>query len=1298
MKKGKKVINEGMRKFRNLRMIFPSFPFLSLHFLSFTHRAPRSTHCGKVPSHSIRGQSSPPLASPLKRAESIVVRKPLPQCRFTFRVLLLITLSCCLFLRIGHLSAQDAPAENSELQLEESPSTPTDTAKPSSERLAPERMSPDKDVLIGDGDRVTMSNNFVQIHGNALIKYEEMVLYADHIWADFNENIMRASGNVRLTIGNEQTFSDELIYNLETKKGIVRNGYTYSDPWYYRGTEIFKIEADESYVRGGSLTTCSLKYPHFYFSASRIIVKINKELIAKNIVLKVGGIPLFYFPVYRRDLRKDKVAKVIVKIGNDSYLGPFLSVILPLVRLHRYDAALLFDQSTRRGTGMGVDAKYRVDDVKFQEIYIPIPPDATPTQKAKLAEKAEELSDRLEGEYDQYKLRQIFMEYRIDDADIARARQEVDEVYQQLQAEDANFNEIAQNQSDHQSTRYQGGDMGFIVRGERDKEGKLRLHPILEEAAFQLQAGEIGEILRSEFAFHILKVDRVLDVYGQREIQLRRIDIAIEPSQETRDKIRATAQALQERAVNGESFEQLATEYEEAEVSEANNGEGVPLNEMDSRWRYSVRRLENPGEVTRTVFTDRGVYIFQMIEKEPTPTFEEVARQFKIEWELLKKEIRLTDEPEDETEKETLEEADENALQSDDTTNETELVDEEEKEEEEVHRIHRFRGHWENPSAISSQNRRLVRGEHSRVIKTRKAHHIIKVDKKRTYRGDFTFLSQDQFSFDRKNPFKTGQRWTMRWGHRHSIYTPWDNPKQGRRPLNFTGRVEWQARIFKEGFGTSESTVNSFGILTWGSAFSALDYEDTDADGNLRFSTKTVGDFLARLQVSHSLNLKGESNTTLQKLPVLTMSLSRMRLERLPVFKTVNSGLTKVSEKLHTDLPILSIFAFPTLKDTSFDLDVQLGNFFRKTFRNYQRDTVEEDVFLQTMNLGFDLRKQSILQVMRNRELRLDLNLDTNLIWHDRDQDGNQNIFRSVYGVRVNARNTLFRIYDISFIPGARRMRHQVDSTLTFNFQPAVDRNDNLYPFGPSTFFFEQKRLFYSFRTSVEIKTRRNKSPHRVLAFDTRIGVDLTEDDPDDPFNSRRRKYDLIESDLTFIPLASRSLNITLRSTHDPNESETDGKQFKMVGFRSNMTYRRKTWDVAAGSSFSKRLTRASRRLNASWRYRPSRLLEFDFRLIYDWIEKQFYSQSLTLRRSLHDWNMTISWRRIGLKPKGDVAFGGGNVRQDFTFQINLIDEPAASVGLGFDATTDTWGFRSLPAGVPYNAFSSGNTLSRSYF
>ena len=73
---------------------------------------------------------------------------------------------------------------------------------------------------------------------------------------------------------------------------------------------------------------------------------------------------------------------------------------------------------------------------------------------------------------------------------------------------------------------------------------------------------------------------------------------------------------------------------------------------------------------------------------------------------------------------------------------------------------------------------------------------------------------------------------------------------------------------------------------------------------------------------------------------------------------------------------------------------------------------------------------------------------------------------------------------------------------------------------------------------------------------------------------------------------------------------------------------------------------------------------------------------------------MTIRWNRIGIKREPPFD----NVRQDFTFQINLIAEPAASVGVGYDATTDTWGFRTLPTGVPYDSFGVGNSLGRSYF
>ena len=106
-------------------------------------------------------------------------------------------------------------------------------------------------------------------------------------------------------------------------------------------------------------------------------------------------------------------------------------------------------------------------------------------------------------------------------------------------------------------------------------------------------------------------------------------------------------------------------------------------------------------------------------------------------------------------------------------------------------------------------------------------------------------------------------------------------------------------------------------------------------------------------------------------------------------------------------------------------------------------------------------------------------------------------------------------------------MRHQINSRVSFDYSPPVDREDapELYPFGPSVYFFERKNLAYNFNTSIEVKTRGSRSALRVLNFSTRIAADFTK------FEALgERRYVPIESRMTIIPLASRNLNITLRS------------------------------------------------------------------------------------------------------------------------------------------------------------------------
>lgn len=1245
--------------------------------------------------------------------------------RFLCNLLFAVIFFTCLLLPSQLIYAQIQPQEE-QTQTSEGTDTQSDQgtkqlANVAKEALNPEKMTPEANTVIGDGDEVVWHENFVQIHGDALIKYDNVILRADHVWADFNDNLMRAAGNVYLKVGEEETYSDELVFNLETKKGIARNGYTFSDPWYFGGSEIFKIEDKRSYIRGGTLTTCSLKYPHYHFSVSEVIVRMNEEMIAKNIILRIGGVPLFYFPVIRRDLRKGKVAKIIVRVGTDSYQGPNISIILPVARKQRYDGALLYDRSARRGQGFGFEGKYRFSDTQFQEIHIPIPPDATPAQRTKLEEKATEIYDRLEGDYDRYWLKQLFLEYTITDEDADRAKEEAEGILKQLKEENADFVQLAQSKSDHSDTRYDGGDMGFLTRGETDKEGKPKLEPILEEAAFALKEGEFSSVLRTETAFHILKVERVLDIYGEREIRLFRIDIAITASPDTQQTVRGTADKIHERALAGETFEQLATEFSEAKVSEINEGNGMPLNEMDSGWRYSVRRLETPGDITERspVFSPEGVYIFQLIKKDETPIFEDLAEQFELEWETFEDEVLTAPDEEgketipDETNKPTgtdssvptatiedneskpptpLESVEDEKGEQENAAD-VKVVGEEQAEEEEkfeVYRKHGYRGEWQDPRQVSSAANNLYAGEYSRVLKTKKSFRLIKVDKKRSYNGNMYFYGADEYSFSRQDASRIGRRWNMRWGHRQSFYTPWDSRQAGRRPISFVGRTAWRAVHYKEDLGLpSESSINSFGIITYGSSLSVASDKDVDKDGNLTYSQVRIGDITGRLEVRHVHDFSDEGSTALQKLPQLTLNFSRMRFSRLPVFETINEGMVFVSEKLKSDLPFLSLLAFPTLENTSFDMDIEFGNFYRQTYRGKYGE--EKDIFLQTLDLGFDLRKQTNLFITPLRELKLSANLETNVIWHAKDQEQNRNIIRGVYGVRTQATNTLFRIYTPTFIPGVRKLRHELQSSLTFDFQPPVDADNNLYPFGPSTYFYERRRLTYNFNTNVEIKTRRSQTAHRIFYFDTRLTADFTE------FEALyRRKYEPIESDFTIVPLPSRNLNMTVRLTHDPNPHPDDGKRFKMVGVRTNVRYTRQKWYVSIGNSYSNRHTsiRASRSMTANGRYRLSENLEFDFNLIYYPIEKQFYSQRISINRNLHDWNLRISWSRVGIKR--DPPFD--NVRQDFTFQVNLIGEPAVAMGVGYDATTETWGLHTLPAGVPYNAFGASNSLGRSFF
>jgi parvulin-like peptidyl-prolyl isomerase len=87
----------------------------------------------------------------------------------------------------------------------------------------------------------------------------------------------------------------------------------------------------------------------------------------------------------------------------------------------------------------------------------------------------------------------------VSDEEERRGREEIEEILNRIR-DGEDFADLAREHSDGPSA-HRGGDLGFFPRGAVD--------PEFETAAFSLQAGEVSDIVRSKFGFHIIKVEEV---------------------------------------------------------------------------------------------------------------------------------------------------------------------------------------------------------------------------------------------------------------------------------------------------------------------------------------------------------------------------------------------------------------------------------------------------------------------------------------------------------------------------------------------------------------------------------------------------------------------------------------------------------------------------------------------------------------------------------------------------------------------------------------------------------------------
>ncbi len=211
--------------------------------------------------------------------------------------------------------------------------------------------------LNGDTVEYSMNGNKAIIHGNVVVKKGNVTLYADDVDIDRTTNIAHAKGNVRLVSADGEIDGETMTFNFATMTGDFHGAKIISPPYFGGGEEISKVSENEIDMKQGVMTTCDLDKPHFHLFAPKVEVYPGKKMVAKNVQMKVGKVPLLYIPHFSQDLR-DKKPMVLFTPGYDKLWGAFL---LSKWRYHLNDdikGVVHVDYRERLSAAEGIDVDY----------------------------------------------------------------------------------------------------------------------------------------------------------------------------------------------------------------------------------------------------------------------------------------------------------------------------------------------------------------------------------------------------------------------------------------------------------------------------------------------------------------------------------------------------------------------------------------------------------------------------------------------------------------------------------------------------------------------------------------------------------------------------------------------------------------------------------------------------------------------------------------------------------------------------------------------------------------------------
>src|SRR3984885_13735303 len=224
---------------------------------------------------------------------------------------------------------------------------------------------------------------------------------------------------------------------------------------------------------------------------------------------------------------------------------------------------------------------------------------------------------------------------KVDEKGIAEAQRRAEDLLKQLKA-GANFEELAKKYSEDPGSAKEGGSLGWI--------GKGRTVPEFEKAAFSQPIGKVGDLVKSSYGFHIIRVDA-------------RQDAHMKTLEEVKDQIEPVLKQQKAQQIAQKQAEDLLQQAKTQGLDAAASAKGMTVITSEFFGRKDMLPGLGPApQFMDAVFTtaeksppemaatSQGFALFDLLAVKPqsTPTFEEIRSQVEQEFKNERSSVLLS--------------------------------------------------------------------------------------------------------------------------------------------------------------------------------------------------------------------------------------------------------------------------------------------------------------------------------------------------------------------------------------------------------------------------------------------------------------------------------------------------------------------------------------------------------------------------------------------------------------------------------------------------------------------------------